>query len=1051
MTNLCKTDFQMIKNKTWFFVFKLTFILILTATLNAHAQTGIRITGTVRSDTETLPGANVMIKGTTIGVTTDLNGNYTINVPNADAILVFSFIGYQPQEQTIGDRRIIDAILTDNSQELDEVVVIGYGTVRKKDLTGAVGSVRRKDMPNISVSNVEQMVQGRVAGVEVLNSNGLPGSGTSIKIRGIGTIYNSDPLYIIDGMPGDINSVSQYDIESIDILKDASSTAIYGARAANGVVLVTTKKGLSGEPKVNLNASVGWATIGKKMDYLNANQYMDLALDIDPNFFNNAQRFSPVSQGGLGWDQSSAYVDRSNMQDEIFRTAFQQDYHINVSGGSNNSIYSISGGYTDQDAITMGYNFKQFTVMSNNEITIRKIVKIGQNLSVRRRTTEGISPDFVAAYRYAPYMPIEDPNNSWGYSRTSSVLDGSNDAFNAIAILNTNHATNKQTLIRELIYAEVSLFDMFKWRTQFVYTNDSHNRMAWNSYSENGDFPTQAKIEDAFSYNQGGTLENYLTFTKDFGIHSFNAMIGNTYATKKFNNGRSLTASGSADGTIQWENNEVLLITTTPKYDVNSNTNWYSAYLSYFGRINYTLMDKYLLTFNYRQDASPNFDPDHRWGRFPSLALAWKIDQEEFLRGVGLISQLKLRLSVGKSGNDRISSYAYYANLFSGGGNILGVFGPTQTPLFGVTINSLPATGIHWEESTSYNAGLDFGLWNGVLSGSVDVYKKNTDGILVRVPIAPSSGIDNAPFQNAAEVTNTGIDIALTYQKKIGDFSLSVSGIAGYNKNEVTSLGAGEPIVMAQQSIGYLTRTEVGHSVGEFYGYKVDKVLSTTKEADDYNQKYGLNVSAGDIAFKDIAGPPDANGNPTGPDGQIDDNDRTFIGKPSPNWNFGLNIGANYKNFDLQIGMIAVTGNSIFDYARIFELESMKRVFNQTTTTLDRWRKEGDVTDVPRAVSADPSNNLRASDRYVKNASYMKIRNITLGYTVPFKNNMVIDRLRVYVTCQNLLTITKYDGYDPEIGSQAGSQNYNLERGILYNASMIPTPRIFLFGIQATF
>lgn len=1028
----------------------LTTLLLLNVFISFAQKT---VNGVVVSASDNMPliGVNIVEKGTTNGTVTDMDGKFSISVAD-NAQLLFSYIGYI--EQTLPAEEGMKVLLKDDTQSLEEIVVVGYGAVKKKDLTGAVSSVRRKDMGDLAVSNVEQMIQGRVAGVEVINNSGLPGSGTSIKIRGVGTLYNSDPLYIIDGMPGDINSVSQYDIESIEILKDASSTAIYGARAANGVVLVTTKKGRSGKATVNLNAYVGVAQAAKKIDMLNASQYIDLALEMNPNFFKDAKRFVPTSEGGLGYDEAWARTDRNNMQDEIFRLALQQEYHMNISGGSDNAVYSVSGSYTDQDAITEGYNYKRLNILANNEFTIRKYVKVGQNLTVRRTDTDGVTPDFTAVMNYAPYMPVEDAENSWGYSKTSSVLDGGNDSFNPITMLNRNHSNKKSTFIREQVYLEVSFLDMFKWRTQAQYTNSSSNDLTYNEYSENGDIINKASINDSYSYSQSAMIENYLNFTKEFGVHSINAMIGNSFSSSKYNNGRSATIAGSASEEMDWENMEVLLVNKTPKYTVSGNNTWHSAYLSYYGRINYSLMDKYLLTFNYRQDASPNFSPSNRWGRFPSLALAWKIDEENFMQSFDDLSQLKLRLSVGRSGNDRIASYAYLANLYSGSGNnIVSAIGVNQGQAFGVTINGLPATDIRWETTTSYNLGVDAGFFNNALTASLDVYTRQTDGILVKVPIPGSSGIDQSPYQNAAEVENKGFDFSIGYNKQIGDFGFSASAVVGFNDNKVLSLGAGEPISMASQTIGYLTRTEVGHSIGEFYGYQVDKVLSTTAEANAYNEKYGQNAAAGDIAFKDIAGPADENGNPTGPDGKIDDNDRTFIGNPAPKWNYGLNINANYKNFDMQLGFTGVAGNKIFDFAGIYERQGMRRLFNQSADILDRWQEEGDVTDIPRAVISDPNNNLRVSDRYIKDGSYLRLKNFTVGYTVPFKSNEVIDKLRFYVTAQNLFTITKYDGYDPEISSPSSwnADSYNLERGIVTKSNMLPIPRTFLLGVQATF
>jgi len=1013
----------------------------------------IAITGTVTdTDGEPLPGVNVVVKGTFLGAVTNADGAFSINVPDANATLVFSFVGYASREVTVGNQRSIDVQLQDDASLLDEVVVIGYGTMKKKDLTGAVGSLRAKDIGNVSVVNVEQMIQGRIAGVDVINNGGLPGQGTSIKIRGVGTIYNSDPLYVIDGMPGDINSVSQYDIESIEILKDASSTAIYGARAANGVVLITTKRGQKGRPKVTLNAYVGVAQVAKKLDMLNASEYIDLVTEINPGFFRDAIRFKPESEGGMGMTEQWARTDRVNIQDEIFRNALQQEYHLNVNGGGENSVYNISGTYTDMDGITVGYHYGRFNLMSNLEFTILKNIKIGQSLSIKRTNRNDVRTDFVGPLRWAPYMPLEEPNNSWGYSKLTTPIDA-NDTFNPMSDLLVPKNLDKSTSIREQFYVDVSFWNMFKWRTQLQYTNNSGNYMGWAPYRENGNLTQPASISENYSFSESAMVENYLNFNKEVGIHSFNAMIGNTYSSTKLNNGRNLSVSGSGSGDTAWENYEVLLVNRTPGFTITGNNTWYGAYLSYYGRVNYSLMDRYLFTFNYRQDASPNFSPRNRWGRFPSLAVAWKMEEENFMKQFRNLTQAKLRLSWGKSGNDRINSYAYLANLYSGSNNnIVAALGTDHSQFMGITINGLPAYNIRWETTTSYNAGVDLGLFRNIFTASIDVYTRLTDGILINVPIPHSSGIDSPPMSNAAEVRNTGIEFAAGYNNRFGEFNLSVSGVVSYNKNEVISLGNGEPIM------NDMVRTEKGHSIGEYYGYKVDRLLQTKAEADAYTEKYcewddenGVYkrpASAGDIAFKDIDGP-DGNG----PDGKITDNDRVFIGRSIPPWTFGMNISANYRHFDFQLGMSGVAGNNLYDYTRIFELDAMKRPFNQTTEVLKRWKKEGDITDVPRAASADPADNLRNSDRYIKNGSYLRIKNVTLGYTVPIPTNNYIERLRLYVSCQNLFTFTKYNGFDPEFGSEYEyeTDRYNMRRGVVRGTNITPIPRTFMFGVQATF
>ena len=569
--------------------------------------------------------------------------------------------------------------------------------------------------------------------------------------------------------------------------------------------------------------------------------------------------------------------------------------------------------------------------------------------------------------------------------------------------------------------------------------------MSWTPYRENGQMQQQASISDNYGYSESGMLENYLNFDKTIGIHTFNAMVGNTFSSAKFNNSRSINTSGNGTTSVPWENYDVLLVTRTPSFTISSNSASYDAYLSYYGRVNYILKDRYLFTFNYRQDASPKFSPKNRWGRFPSVALAWKMEEEAFVKNIPIISQAKLRLSWGKSGNDRIDSYAYVGNVFNGGGSVVAAMGTGPSMWLGSTVNGLPAPNIRWETTTSYNAGIDLGFNNNAFTTTLNVYSRQTDGILIRVPVPQSTGIVDAPLSNAAEVSNIGFEFEAGYNKTFGDLRLSVTGNVSYNKNEVTSLGAGEPIMNTQ------VRTEVGYPIGFYYGYVVDKVLSTTAEAQAYNAKFGTNAKAGDIAFKDVAGPKDANKKPTGPDGKLTAEDRTYIGTSIPPWAFGMNASANYRQFDLQFGLTGVSGNNLYDQTRIFELEGMQRIFNQSAEVLKRWRKEGDITNVPRAIEADPNENRRHSSRYIKDGSFLRISNVTIGYRVPFVSNQFIDNLRLYVTCQNAYVFTKYNGYDPEFGSNSSGSGYNMGRGVVSGGNMTPQPRVFMFGLQAAF
>lgn len=1006
-----------------------------------------------------LQGVSVTVKGSSRGTKTDDSGLFALNGIDEKSILVFSIIGYQSREITVGKQETLNIRLVQVQEVLDDVVVIGYGSVKKSDVTGSVATVKQSDIGNVVTSDVGSMIQGRVAGVNVVSANGVPGSGNKILVRGTGTLYNADPLYIIDGMPGSFAAINTYDIESIEILKDASSTAIYGARAANGVVLVTTKKGKRGPLQVTLNAYMGIAQTPKKLPMLNASQYIDLAVETDPNFWSKAKRFMPVSDGGLGYSEEWARTTRNDIQNTLFQNALQQEYHINLSGGAPNITYSFSADYQNQDAIVEGFNHQRLNVLANTEYRYHDFIKIGNNLTFSRVEDNGTpftgyAASLMSALNYAPYMDLYDENNSWGYSQMSSALDGGS-SFNPLPEIYTHHRLSRINVFQDQVYGEVNIYDGLRFRSQLIYTQTSPFSQEWYPTYAQGGLQYPSQITKSISWSQASTWENYFSYNKTLGRHSISAMAGMSSSVSKFNDSYGLGALGTSSATLPWDNYNVLMVSQTPVSSVTGESISHTAYLSYFGRINYSFLDRYLLTLNYRQDASPNFAPENRWGRFPSAALAWKINEEPFLKQVKAIDQLKLRLSWGLSGNDRIPNYGYLSTLFKGY-NVAGfpngvgaAFGYPATWIQGTTSNSLASVGIKWEQSESYNAGIDLSLWQNKFTASLDVYVRNTNNILVQVPINPSSGIDVAPYTNAASVRNKGFDLSLGYNDKISrNLRFSLSGVMGFVKNKVTSLGAGEPIWNAPlETSEFITLTAVGHPIGSFYGYQVDRVLPTTADAEAYNAKYGQHAAAGDIAFKDIAGPKDDKGNPTGPDGKIDDNDRTFIGNPIPKFNYGFNLSLYYKKFDLSIGGTGIAGVQIYDF------------FSQTIRTterLKRWRKEGDITDVPRAVSGDNNRNGRVSDRFVTDGSYLKIRNITLGYNVLSKESKYIQQFRIYLTAQNAIRFTSYKSYDPELGSMnanggGNDSNYNLQRGIAGQYNNFPNPRIYLIGLNVTF
>lgn len=996
-----------------------------------------QISGTVTDENnEGLPGVNIVEQGTLNGTVTDMSGQYNISV-GENATLVFSSVGYISQTLEVNGRSVIDIQMQEDVTQLEELVVVGYGVVKKSDLTGSVSSIKPEDVGNIAVQNIGQMIQGRAAGVNVVTNNGLPGSGVKIKIRGTGTIYDSDPLYVIDGMPGDINTISPQDIESIEILKDASATAIYGARAANGVVLVTTKRGTVGEPRITYHGYYGAATPGNKLEMLNSAQYMDMIKDVISNTGTSQLDLPPKLQ-----DPSYVNVDRTDWQDAIFRRGAITEHHVNVGGGSELVKYNFSTGYTRMDANGGDYSYERYNGLANAEFTlINERLRVGENFAIRYENRLGNSPDFTSALRMPPYAPARDPYNVGGWARVTSAED-LNDAYNPLTGIYLADQDDEELKIRGQLYAEFDIIPSLTIRTQLLMENWWGHDYEFNYEYLNGNVRTPNGLTESYRKGYSPQWENYLTFSKEFGIHNLTAMVGNTYQRGGFS--RRIEVEGS-----NFESTQVLLPTFADQYAITNAGAGVSAYMSYYGRINYILMDKYLFTFNYRTDASPKFAPDDRWGSFPSFALGWKLHEESFMQGIGLLSTTKLRVSWGKSGNDRIPSYGFLSNIYTGQrNNIVYPLGINNEMYLGATINGLPAPNIQWETSESINAALELGLFDDQLFFTAEYYNRLTDGILVKVPIPKSTGIDNPPFKNAAEVRNSGMEFILTYTGTFGDLNYNISANGGFNNNEVLSLGEGNPIPNGDRGgVGNITLTDVGQPIGAFYGFKVDRVLVDEADAQAYRDTYGEeNARPGDIAFQDISGPDGV------PDGSIDDNDKTFIGDPNPDFTYGVNFGANYRNFDLQFAFTGQSGNEIFNYIGVYHLQGMRRPFNHTTQVLDRWRENGDITNVPRATQDDKNINTRVSDRYIEDGSFMRLRNITLGYNLPMANpDGLVKKMRFYVTGENLFTLTGYSGYDPEISAidPNNDQNYNMFQGI--DTGQFPQPRRIFAGVQVTF
>jgi TonB-linked SusC/RagA family outer membrane protein len=1000
----------------WSFALYFTFSFLCGAAAFGQ-NTSFEVSGTVSSsDTgETLPGANVLIKGTTTGAVSNMDGRFTIVVPSSTAVLVISSIGYVAQEITVGNRTTINVVMEPDITSLSEVVVVGYGTQERAKVTGAISSVTAEDLTQLAVPDLASALQGRAPGVNITNT-GSPGTGPLVRIRGIGTVGNNDPLYVIDGIPaGGLNQINNNDIESIEILKDASAAAIYGSRAANGVILVTTKKGKIGLPQVSVNSYIGIQTAWKQLDLLNRDQYLAFGRELLTN--NNdaiPQRFSNLGE--------FANVE-TDWQGEMFRSAPIQDHNVAVTGGNEGVRYNVSVGYFNQEGIMLGTDFERISFRTNTDFKISNRISAGQTftLAYSSRNNEpftGGRSQLEHMVKMVPYIPVRDASRLGGF-RAPDRVDGS-DPENPV--LNAVLRTNRQQDLKILGtgYVDVDIYKGFKYKFLIGVDMNYGTLDAYTPMFNAGDFSvsTFADISQTRSTFFSPLISNQFTYQGTFGKHSVDALAVMEQQTSLSSN---LTGSGRNLLT-----NDVRVLQGVQNQVTNGNKIEY-ALISYIGRINYDYDQKYLLSASIRRDGGSRFGPGNKIGYFPAFSAGWRISEEPFMQGLGAVSDFKLRASYGETGNDRIGDYAFQGTINSN------FFYNFDGSLQGAsTITSLANAELKWESTAMTNVGLDLGLFNDRLNLTFEWFDNETKGMILGVPIPHSLGYDGAPVANVGTVSNRGIEASLGYRKFTGDFTWSVDANFSTVKNELVSLGTGNTIFGPSFQGDAYTYTEEGQPIAYFYGWIADGLF---QEGDETIQQ--PNAKPGDIRFRDV-----------NDDGIITDDDRTYLGHYLPDFTYGLNLSAEWKNFDMTMFIQGVQGNEIFSNIR-YHTEGMTRLFNASTAVLDRWTPTNTDTDVPRAVSSDPNRNSRASSRFIEDGSYMRIKNLAIGYTFPSQwFGKTISNVRVYVSSQNLLTVTNYSGYDPEIGVRTGI-NSSLGTGIDYG--QFPQPRTFIGGLQVTF
>lgn len=981
-------------------------------------------------------GANVVVKGTTTGSITGLEGEFEIANVSPNATLVVSYIGYVSKEVPVG-KQSLRIVLQEDHQALDEVIVVGYGTMKKSDITGAISSVDQEKISRQPVANVSSALQGLATGVSVTSNSGSPGSASTIRIRGVGTVNDAEPLYVVDGMPvTDINYLSSSDIQSMEILKDASASAIYGSRGANGVILITTKKGAVGKTTVTFDAYWGSSKLLNNLDLMSGPEWYDLQSDI-----NGVRAAAGVAEIDLG------LVDRNvstNWMDEISRNAFMHNYSIGVSGGrADDYKYNLGVNYLNQEGTIKKTEYERINIRQSSEkIILKDRLMVGTNVSISKSDASGISEynnsglydaDYGVisnAIRVEPVVPAVKADGSYG---SSPYID----YYNPLAdIMYTDQLTKNLAVIGN-IYGELDIIKGLKLRSSF---GAEIRRTEAESFSPVYFVSNSQKNDESYlskSHTNGNyyTFETTLTYIKTFAEkHSLNVVAGYTNEWGK----REVLGLTGRDFIGEADNLHYIDATLDKNKTTGTNNATDYGLISYLGRAHYEYDNRYMLTASFRRDGSSKFAASNRWGNFPSFALGWRVNNEKFFQNLGAdwISSLKLRAGWGQIGNQNIGSnldrsllslWAQYGALFGAGSN--------ETLYQGIAVRRLGNSNIKWETTESTNVGLDASFWDNKLIFSVEYYNKTTKDMLLAAPMPKYMGYYDNTYTNIGAANNRGVELNLEWRHQLSDFQYNVGFNLSTIRNRMTKLNGGTPIpsgVLRQQ---YATYTNEGMPIGAFYGYVTDGLIQTEQQLAEVKKAgYLPNAELGDVLFVDTSG-----------DGVLDENDKRVIGNPIPDVIYGFNIGMAWKGFDLSMQFGGTLGNEIFNAMRLYTY-SLTDITNKDRALLNYWTPTNTNTDIPRLAAADYNNNNRLSDRYVENGSYLRLRNIQLGYTLPsaLTQKVMLQNVRFYISGQNLFTISGYSGIDPEVGQSA-----SLSRGVDYG--IYPQSRVITGGINVTF
>lgn len=1030
---------------------KLLMVFGLSIFWSASYAQDIRVTGTVtdKETGEALPGVTVLEKGTSNGTITDINGDFGLNLPNDQATLTFSFVGFATQEVPLNGRTSVDVSLTIDVQSLEEVVVVGYGAQKKSVVTGAIASVKGSDLESLPLNNVSQTLQGRVSGVTIASNNGQPGEGATIRVRGVTTLNNNDPLWVVDGVivdNGGINYLNQSDIESVEVLKDAASQAIYGARAASGVILITTKKGKSGGFNVNYNGFFGVSGPARKLDLLNATEYATLRNEARLADGNAPQFSNP-----------QAYGEGTDWQDLIFNDqAKRQNHELSISGGNDRSTFYFSYGHLEQEGIvsTEISKYTRDNIRLNSTHKIKEWLTIGENIGYAHNKSIGLgntNSEFggplSSAINLDPITPavITDPTVAGAppYANNPVMRDENGNPYGISDIVlqeMTNPLAYAQTRLGNHsyadniignVFAEVQPIEGLRLRStlgsKIAFYGDRNFTPLFFLSATNQNL-TSARISGGLNRRFDWNLENTVSYTRSLSEHNFTVLLGQ--GAYKDNKVYSFGVTKANIPVDNYDDASFIYNVTPDDITASAGEGVIHTVSSLFARLNYNFGEKYLLTGVIRRDGSSRFGSNNKYGFFPSASAGWVASSESFWPSNQVVNFLKVRGGYGVVGNDNLGDFRYLSTIGSGRNY---TFGNTDASVAGNSPDAPANPDLRWEQTSQLNVGFETTLFDD-FNLNFDWYKKVTTDILRTRPIPSYTGVIGSPYANIGDMENKGVEIELGYRKQLGDLNLQVSANASYVENKVTNLGDVDFYNTSSiQNMGTMARMAVGQPINSFYGYERLGIFQTQEEIDAYVGPEGSpvqpNAQPGDFKWADLDG-----------NGTIDPDDRTFLGNPIPDWSYGVNINAEYKGFDLLIFGQGVYGNEIFQGLRRLDINGA----NYQVAALGRWTGPGTSTDFPRLTDADPNKNFQnPSDFYIEDGSYFRLKVLQLGYSLPSSllETIKMKKARIYVMAENLLTFTEYTGYDPEIGG--GS--FGIDRGIY------PQARSFMVGINVGF